>query len=43
MWSANQPLGRAATTKGTAKSVQDTPISHPAAPRETMSRVQQMS
>ena len=43
MWSANQPLGLAAITNGTAKSVHDRPISHPDAPRDTSSRVQQMS
>ena len=31
MWSASQPLGRAAITNGTANSVQETPICHPAA------------
>ena len=43
MWSASQPLGRAATTKGTANMVHETPICQPTAPRDTSSSVQQMS
>ena len=35
MWSASQPLGRAAITNGTANRVHDTPISQPVAPRDT--------
>ncbi len=43
MWSASQPLGRAAITNGTANRVHDTPISQLVAPRDSRSRVQQMS
>ena len=43
MWSASQPLGLAASTKGTANRVHEMPISRPEAPRATSSSVQQMS
>ena len=43
MWSASHPLGREAMTKGTANRVHETPICQPAAPRDSSSRVQQMS
>ena len=43
MWSASQPLGLAARTKGTANRVHEMPISSPDAPRASSSSVQQMS
>ena len=43
MWSASQPLGLAAATKGTANSVQEMPMASPDAPRASSSKVQQIS
>ena len=42
-WSASHPLGFATTTKGTANSVHEMPISRPDAPLDTRSKVQQIS